>query len=362
MMTSGMGWQDLPHGGGVMQAQDQIMVKGTKGVRMKRFAVIAGLGVLAVISAVISSALAQNMTKATMIESWFIHAESIGDPVAVEKGFYKNAGLDVTVVAGGPGLSPIDRVLAESKNGNLVFGIDYPQNLLEARVAQKLPLVLIAVDFQESAMRILSWKELKKASDVKGNFAAWIGYDKPIKAAVGKSWDKQMAVVNQQGDPATLGGWLGKQYDYASGMIYNEVMIAQAQAKEKYWVYNYKQFGIDWPENVLFTTEDVLKKYPNEVKKFVAARYQGFKYSFDNPEEAGKILAKVNPNLDIPFELKGLEQIKTIMITDATKKNGLGYVNSSKLSKMAKQLVSSGLLTSASTAGFTKATPSGVMP
>jgi NitT/TauT family transport system substrate-binding protein len=326
-----------------MQARDQIMVKG-KGVRMNRFAIASKLGFAGLgLAALISSAFAQGMTKATMIESWFIHAESIGDPVAVEKGFYKDAGLDVTVVAGGPGLSPIDRVLAESKNGGLVFGIDYPQNLLEARVAQKLPLVLIAVDFQESAMRILSWKELKKASD-------------------GKGWDKQVTVVNQQGDPATLGGWLGKQYDYASGMIYNEVMIAQAQAKEKYFVYNYKQFGIDWPENVLFTTEDVLKKYPNEVKKFVAARYKGYKFSFDNPEEAGKILGKVNPNLDIAFELKGLEQIKTIMVTDATKKNGLGYVNSSKLNKMAKQLVSSGLLTTASTAGFTKATPSGVMP
>ena len=338
---------------------------------MKRFAIasrlgLASLGLAAVISSAFaslnSSDYAQGMTKTTMIESWFIHAESIGDPVAVEKGFYKDAGLDVTVVAGGPGLSPIDRVLAESKNGGLVFGIDYPQNLLEARVAQKLPLVLIAVDFQESAMRILSWKELKKASDVKGNFAAWIGYDKPIKAAVGKGWDKQVTVVNQQGDPATLGGWLGKQYDYASAMIYNEVMIAQAQAKEKYWVYNYKQFGIDWPENVLFTTEDVLKKYPNEVKKFVAARYQGYKFSFENPDDAGKILAKVNPNLDIPFELKGLEQITSIMVTDATKKNGLGYVNSSKLSKMARQLVSSGLLTSADTKGFTKAIASGVKP
>lgn len=66
-----------------------------------------------------------NLTKATIIESWFIHAESIGDPVAVDKGFYKEAGLDVTVVPGGPGLSPIDRVMAEAKAGKLVLGIDY---------------------------------------------------------------------------------------------------------------------------------------------------------------------------------------------------------------------------------------------
>ncbi len=119
-----------------------------------------------------------------------------------------------------------------------------------------------------------------------------------------------MTVVNQQGDPATFGGWLGKQYQFASAMIYNEVMVAQAQAKEKYYVYNYKQFGIDWQENVLFTTEDVLKKYPNEVKKFVPARYKGYKFAFSNPDEAGKILGKVNPNLDIAFDLKGSSKSK----------------------------------------------------
>lgn len=301
-----------------------------------------------------------NLTKATIIESWFIHAESIGDPVAVDKGFYKEAGLDVTVVPGGPGLSPIDRVMAEAKAGKLVLGIDYPYNLLEARQKQKLPLVIVAADFQESAMRILSWQPIAKPADIKGTFATWIGYDKPIKAVVGKGWEKQIQVVNQQGDPATLGGWLAKQYPYASAMIYNEVMVAQKQAKEKYYLYSYKDFGVDWPENVLFTTEDVLKKYPGEVRKFVQARYKGFRYALDNPQEAGRILAKYNPNLDIPFELAGLEQIKKIMVTPDTQKNGLGYVNTAKLQKMAQQLQAAGLLDSASLGGFVNAIPSGV--
>ncbi len=311
-------------------------------------------------SLLLSSALAA--TPAKVIESWFVHAESIGDPVAVDQGFYKAAGLEVTVVPGGPGLSPIDRVLAESKAGNLVMGVDYPQNILEARVKQKLPLVIISVDFQDSAMRILSWKPLPSVGAVSGNFAAWIGYDKPIKAAVGKGWDGKIQVVNQQGDPATLGGWLGRQYDYASGMIYNEVMIAKEQAKVKYYTYSYKQFGVDWPENVLFTSEDTLKKYPKELAAMVKARYQGYQYAFKNPQAAGQILAKYNSNLDIPFELKGLAQIKTLMVTPDTRKNGLGYVNKAKLEKMSAQLEASGLVEGASTAGLVQSISSGVKP
>lgn len=320
------------------------------------------IGWLAVLTlAVLALVSAQGgLTKATMIESWFIHAESIGDPVAVDKGFYKEAGLDVSVVAGGPGLSPIDRVMAEAKAGRLVFGIDYPYNLLEARQKQKLPLVMLAADFQGSAMYILSWKPISQASDIGGTFATWIGYDKPIKAVIGKGWESKLQVVNQQGDPATIGGWLAKQYNFASAMVYNEMMVAEKQAKDKYYVYAYKDFGVDWPENVLFTTEDVLKKYPGEVKKFVEARYKGYRYAIDNPEEAGKILAKYNPNLDIAFELKGLEQIKKIMVNDDTQKNGLGYINVAKLQKMAQQLQAAGLLDSPSLTGFIQAIPSGV--
>ena len=55
-------------------------------------------------------ALAQDKTKVTVFEAWFIHNESMGSPTAVEKGLFE--GLDVKVVGGGPGLSSIDRVMA----------------------------------------------------------------------------------------------------------------------------------------------------------------------------------------------------------------------------------------------------------
>jgi NitT/TauT family transport system substrate-binding protein len=299
---------------------------------------------------------------ATIIESWFIHAESVGDPVAVEKGFYGEAGLAVTVVPGGPGLSPIDRVLAEARNGAFVLGIDYPYNLLEARQRQGLPLVVLAADFQTSAMHILSWKPIASAEDIRGVFATWIGYDKPIKAVVGKGWEGKIQVVNQQGDPATLGGWLAKQYDFASAMLYNEVMVAEKVAKEPYYLYSYDQFGINWPENVLFTTEDVLKTYGSKVAEFVRARYRGFKYALDNPDEAVQILLQYNPNLDADFERAAIERIRSIMVTDATKTHGLGHIDAAKIRDMAKRLHEVGILDSDSVEGFLHPVPSGVMP
>src|SRR3989442_10908149 len=62
--------------------------------------------------------------KASIIEAWFIHNESMGDPVGVEKGFFGN--LQVQVIGGGAGVSPIGRVMAKARAGEIVFGVDYP--------------------------------------------------------------------------------------------------------------------------------------------------------------------------------------------------------------------------------------------
>lgn len=294
---------------------------------------------------------AQSMNKVTVFEAWFIHNESMGDPVAVEKGFYKKLNLDVQVVGGGPGLSPIDRVMAESKKGTIVFGVDYPYNILEAREKQRLPLVVVAHDFQKSAVRLISWKEIKSARDIEGTVATWIGYDKQIKAAIGPDWEKRIKIVNQQGDPATIGSWLKKDYQFAHAMVYNEILVAARQAKgQKYFVYSFPDFGIDWPENVLFTTEDVIKKNPEVVQMFVTGRYQGYKYAFANKQEAATILVKYNSNLkgNEAHEIEGMAAIESIMVTDMSKKSGLGYVDTDGWQRVGKDMTR---------AGFYKAIP-----
>lgn len=299
--------------------------------------------------------------KASIVEAWFIHNESMGDPVAVEKGFFGN--LQVQVVGGGPGLSPIDRVMAKSRAGEIVFGVDYPYNILEARVKQRLPLVVVAHDFQKSAVHILSWKPLASARDIQGTVATWIGYDKQVKAAVGADWAKRIKIVNQQGDPATIGAWMKKQYQFAHAMGYNEVLVAKRLVKEKYYVYPIAQLGPDWPENVVFTTEDIIRKYPQAVQQFVTGHYKGVAYALANRDEAATILLKYNKNLDKAHELEGMDFLQSIIETGGAM-NGLGYIDAKGWERMAADLVKIGVFTSMPDykAAYTTKFPSGVKP
>jgi NitT/TauT family transport system substrate-binding protein len=300
--------------------------------------------------------------EAIVHEPWFVHMESAGGWVAMDKGFYGK--VKVTEVQGGPGISPIQKVVAAVRAGNIAFGNDYPENIIRAREKEGINLIALSVDFQTSALRIISWNPIKSAKDLKGDFGIWIGYDAKAKCAVGKGWEKQFTIQNQGGD---IKIWLTGAWPIASAMTYNELITAQREMKKmgkKFYTVDYKDLGIDWMDNVLFTTEDIVKKYPEVVQAVVTGRYKGFQWALGNPKEAFEILKKINEGLDLAHEMDAVGPIKALMITPDTKKSGLGYILPKKWENVARDMFKAGLLEKMPDVNkvYTEKFPSGVMP
>jgi NitT/TauT family transport system substrate-binding protein len=288
--------------------------------------------------------------------------ESAGGWVAMDKGFYGRA--KVKEIQGGPGISPIQKVVAAVRAGNIAFGNDYPENIIRAREKEGINLVALSVDFQTSAMRIISWKPLKSAKDIKGDIGIWIGYDAKVKCAVGKEWEKQFTIQNQGGD---IKPWLAGAWPMASAMTYNELITAQREMKKMgktFYTVDYKDFGIDWMDNVLFTTEEIIKKYPEVVQAVVTGRYKGFQWALGNPKEAFEILKKINEGLDFVHEMDAVAPMKALMITADTRKSGLGYILPRKWENVGRDMFKAGLLEKMPDVKkvYTEKFPSGVMP
>ena len=295
-------------------------------------------------------------------EAWFVHMESAGGWVAMDKAFYGKA--KVKEVQGGPGISPIQKVVAAVRAGNIAFGNDYPENIIRAREKEGIDLVALSVDFQTSAMRIISWKPIRSAKDIKGDMGIWIGYDAKAKCAVGKEWEKQFTIQNQGGD---IKPWLAGAWPIASAMTYNELITAQREMKKMgktFYTVDYKDLGIDWMDNVLFTTEDMIKKYPEVVQAVVTGRYKGFQWALGNPKETFEILKKINEGLDFGHEMDAVAPMKALMITPDTKKNGLGSILPKKWENVARDMFKAGLLEKMPDVKrvYTEKFPSGVMP
>jgi ABC-type nitrate/sulfonate/bicarbonate transport system substrate-binding protein len=76
------------------------------------------------------------------------------------------------------------------------------------------------------------------------------------------------------------------------GFWSQEAILFAQQSKDKPVVIRLEDFGFPkFPEIVLFCREDLLKKNPEMVRKFLAATNEGMKYSFANKNAAMKGLA-----------------------------------------------------------------------
>jgi len=321
------------------------------------------LSFLILLTVVSFSGYAMGQEKETVVhETWLVHMESAGGWVAVDKGFYGK--VKVKELQGEPGSSPIQKVMAAVRAGNIAFGNDYPENIILAREKEGIDLVALSVDFQTSAMRIISWNPIKSAKDVKGEFGIWIGYEAKAKSVVGKGWEKQVTIQNQGGD---IKPWLAGTWPLASAMTYNELITAQRETKKMgktFYTIDYKDLGIDWMDNVLFTTDEIIKKYPDVVQAVVTGRYKGFLWALENPKDTFEILKKINEGLDFAHEMDAVAPIKALMITPDTKKNGFGYILPKKWENVAREMFKAGLFEKMPDVKkvYTEKFPSGVMP
>jgi NitT/TauT family transport system substrate-binding protein len=117
-------------------------------------------------------------------------------------------------------------------------------------------------------------------------------------------------------------------------------------------------------DNVLFTTGEILKKYPDVVQAVVTGRYKGFQWALENPRETFDILTKINDSLSLTHEMDAVAPMKALMITPDTRKNGLGYILPKKWEHVAKDMFRGGLLEEMPDMkkAYTEKFASGVMP
>ena len=110
--------------------------------------------------------MAQAADDLTLQLKWVTQAQFAGYYVAKDKGFYDEAGLDVTIKPGGPDIAPT-QVIA---GGGADVVVEWMPAALAAR-EKGLPLVNIAQPFKHSGMMLTCLKEtgIKTPEDFRGH-------------------------------------------------------------------------------------------------------------------------------------------------------------------------------------------------
>ena len=236
----------------------------------------------------------------TLQLKWTTQAQFAGYFVAEAKGFYDEAGLDVTLLSGGPNVS-VPQVMA---GGGADIAIEWMASALVAR-EKGVAMVNIAQPFKRSALMMICPEEtgITSEADFPGHtLGVWFfGNEYPFFAWMNKEAiptdgsEGGVTVLQQSFDIQPM---IQGQADCISVMTYNEYgqALDAGYGPDNLTIFNYSDMGNDLLEDGLYVMEDTLDD-PAKVDaytRFVKASMKGWAYALENPEEAAQIVVDMD--------------------------------------------------------------------
>ncbi len=239
-------------------------------------------------------------TKITMVLDWTPNTNHTGLYVAEEKGYFADAGLEVSIVQPPDG-GATDMVAS----GGAQFGVDFQDTLAAAFGSDNpLPITAVGAVLQHNTSGLVSLKKngIDRAGKLEGrSYATW---DSPIEQAVLKN------VVEEDGGDFSKVNLIS---------TYVEDIVAGLNADiDSVWIYygwdgiKLEQEGIDvnylpiadmnpvfdYYSPVIIGNNGFLKENTEVGKAFMGAVRKGYEYAAQNPSDAADILLKAVPELD----------------------------------------------------------------
>lgn len=219
---------------------------------------------------------------------WFHNYQFAGYYAAYEKGFYKEAGLNVILKERDPDTTPADDVIS----GRDDFGVADSSIIL--RRLNGDPVVMLAVIFQSSPLILMTLAEnnLTSPLDLQGKR---VMYQKDIDDAlitavfneVGMSEQDFIHIHHNFDDNALLTG----HADAMSAYISNQPFIYRMKGI-KVNIISPSNYGIDFYGDNLFTSEVFIRKNPTITLNFRQATIKGWEYALENPDEVYRWLTQ----------------------------------------------------------------------
>jgi NitT/TauT family transport system substrate-binding protein len=305
---------------------------------------VAALSLAAVAGVATRASAAPKLTNITLQLKWVPQAQFAGYYAASLKGFYKAAGLNVTLKNGGPNIIP-EQVVA---SGQAQFGVDWLPSLLSAR-DKGTDLVNIAQVFARSGMTQLTWKSsgITSIAKMRGKKVGnWLGGNQyELFAALTKngmdpSHNKGVTIIQQ---PFDMNLFLQHKIDSASAMTYNELaQVLESKNPKTGKLYTLADLNVIKMQNVgtgmledgLFSTGKWLKSAANQATavKFIAASLQGWIYCRDHQAQCVSLTLQEGPTLPKGHQTWQMNEVNKLEWPNAS---GIGVMSAADFNRTA---------------------------
>lgn len=293
--------------------------------KLGRRSVLQGMGVAGAAALTgsmfgIGAANAAGEYEVTMQLGWLASNGILGEVAADKLGYYKDAGLSLKIVAGGPNIDGVASVASGRAN---LGSISSSPSLMLARAAG-IPIKCIAAGYQQHPFTYFSLTDnpVMKPQDLIGKKVATQGTARILlRALLAKNGisedDVEVSVMG--GDMAAL---MTGQVDVMTG--WNTNINALSVLGDKRVDMTLWDAGIQLYANPFYVTDETLANHHDKVENIIRVSAKGWGWVHDNPEKAVEYLVERYPNLDMAAELKAVGLIIDFSFNKNTAKSGWG--------------------------------------
>jgi NitT/TauT family transport system substrate-binding protein len=289
------------------------------------------LAAVAAIAALDVSARAQTPDKFQFRLNWTLYGEHAPFFVALDKGFYKEEGLEVEILEGS-GSTTVAQLVS-----NMTNPVAYVDAATMMRgVGAGMPIKAVGVTLQQSPMAFIYRADAArptKIEEIKGSRIAITAGDASLAiftAFMGKLGMKVddvnlITVANPQSKEQAV---LNKQADALLGYFMDQGPRMQLQTGVKMgWTRLYDMAGVSTLSSAIIANNDWLKDAKNQaqLKRFLRASQRGWQYTFDHRDEAAEIFMKRAPAFNKEVSLLEINGTMTILRTEKTKGKPIGW-------------------------------------
>lgn len=268
--------------------------------------------------------------KVRLLLNWYPEAEHGGYYAALREGYYREAGVDVEIVKGGPSAPVVPQV----DGGQAEFGIGNADGLLLAR-SQDAKVVALLAPLQTSPRCIMvhassgieSFDDLKNLTLAADNAAPYFAFLRQRLPLEG------VTVVPYHGSVAEF---LSDEQFAQQGYVFSEPFVAKRQGGDPKSLL-VADLGFNPYTSVLFTSETYLSKNREIVRKVVAASRRGWEHYLERPEETNRYIHEINPEMEIVALEYGIEALRPL--ARGTETDEIGGMSDERWQTLVEQLV-----------------------
>jgi len=279
-----------------------------------------------------AGASAQAREKFTLALNWFAVGDHAAYWVALDKGYYAQRGLDVSIESSkGSG-----DAIAKVDTGRADVGLADAVPIISA-TSRGARVKIVGIVFDKTPMTFFSRADapLRTPADLEGKTVGAPAGDSqrlafPAFARLNKIDPNKVSWVNIE-PTAKVASIAEKRMDgvadYTTGQPFYDKAMGAGQAVRLQWA----DHGFDLYAMSIMASEKTMKDKPKQLKDFLEASYMGWRDVMNDPDEALAIYKKRVPEIDTAIikanMLMGFDLMRTRNYAD----NGIGAIDEKKM-------------------------------